>query len=300
MSSMEKVVVTGNVDDRFILLFFEFNDLDEYKIKKVLYFSELEEMAIHSMLFLDNIIYIADSFNNKIYKYDLELNNYDEITVGRDPRHMCISNENMYLTNFESDNISVIDTKKFTLTGSIPAGIKPHDIIWDEKSNYLYISCYEENQILEYNLLNENKKYYSTNGKPMHIFIEENNLIAMTYFTNGNIYTKINFINLQTGEIEDIIKIKGLASNIEYNNINKCLYLINIDDKNLYLIDVNKRGILKKIYIGGYPEGISFSKRNIYVTNSKKNQITVIDIKNLEFKKNIDLQFSPICIKTIK
>jgi len=134
----------------------------------------------------------------------------------------------------------------------------------------------------------------------MHIFLEQNYIIAMTYFVNGNIYTKINFLNIETGEMEDVIKIKGLSSDIDFDYENKLLYVINIEDKSLYIIDVNKRSILKKIYIGGYPESLSFGSNNIYVTNSKKNQITIIDIATFSIYKNIDLEFSPDCIKIIK
>jgi len=300
MNCIDKVVVTGYSQDRYIIMILELTDENNYVCKKIFYFSDMEKISTHSILNEGNIVYLADSFNNKVHMFDFNLNQYEETTVGRDPRHMCVNNENIYVTNFESDNISAIDIETFTLTGSIPAGIKPHDITFCKKTNNLYISCYEENQILEYNLINGNKKYYNTDGKPMHIFVDENNIIAMTYFVNGSIYTKINFINIKTQEIEDVIKIKGLASEMELDFENKLLYIINIDDKSLYIIDFYKRNILKKIFIGGYPESLSFGSNNIYITNSKKNQIAIIDIATFSIVKNIELEFSPACIKVIK
>jgi len=300
MKCVEKAIVTGFSQNKFILIILKLNDDENYECKKILHFNNVEKMAIHSILYSGNVVYLVDSFNNKIYKYDFDSSECDETTVGRDPRHMCINNENIYVANFESDNISVIDIDNFTLTGSIPAGIKPHDLKFSEKNNMLYISCYEENEIIEYNLQNCNTKYFNTDGKPMHIFLEQNYIIAMTYFVNGNIYTKINFLNIETGEMEDVIKIKGLSSDIDFDYENKLLYVINIEDKSLYIIDVNKRSILKKIYIGGYPESLSFGTNNIYVTNSKKKQITIIDIATFSIYKNIDLEFSPDCIKIIK
>lgn len=300
MEYVEKVVVTGFSQDKFILLLLVITDDGNYECKKVLRFTDMDKIAIHSIFYLDNVVYMVDSINNKIYKYDFDLSEYNETTVGRDPRHMCINNNNIYVTNFESDNISIIDNQSFTLAGSIPAGIKPHDIKFYDKKNTIYISCYEENQIIEYNIQDGKLRNLNTDGKPMHIFVDGNNIIAMTYFVNGNIYSKINFLNLDTNKIEEVINIKGLASDIEYDINNKLLYVINIEDKCLYIIDIYKRSILKKIYIGGYPESLTFGTDNIYVTNSKKKQITIIDIATLSIYKNIDLEFSPDCIKTIK
>jgi len=299
MDCIDKVVVTGYSQNRYMIMILELTDEDNYVCNKVYNITDIEKIATHSILNEGNIVYLADSYNNKVYKFDFNLNKYEVTNVGRDPRHMCTNNENIYVTNFESDNISVIEIENFTLAGSIPAGIKPHDITYYKNNNNLYTSCYEENQILEYNLKDGNKKYFKTEGKPMHIFVENNNIIAMTYFVNGSIYTKINFINIETQDIENVIKVKGLASDIDLDIVNNLLYLINIEDKSLYIIDICKRNILKKIFIGGYPESLSFGVNNIYVTNSKKNLISIIDIATFSTMKNIELEFSPACIKVI-
>jgi len=299
MNCIDNVVVTGYSQNRYIIMLLELTEEDNYVCKKIFSFAEKERIGIHSLLNEKNIVYLVDSYNNKINKFDFNLNQYEETTVGRDPRHLCKNNDSIYVTNFESDNISVIDIENFTLTGSIPAGIKPHDIKYCQRSNNIYISCYEENKIIEYDLQGEIKNYYNTDGKPMHFFIENNNLISMTYYTNGNIYTKINFINLITGQIEEIIKIEGLSSDMDFDIENNLLYILNIDDKNLYIIDTKKRNILKRLFLGGYPECLSFGENNIYVTNSKKNHISVIDIATFSTIRNINLEFSPECIKVV-
>lgn len=299
MKNIDKVVVTGYSQGRNMLMILELTDEGTYVCNKVFIFTHMGKIPVHSILNTGNIVYLTDSINNKIYKFDFNSNQHDEAIVGRDPRHLCKNNENIYVTNFESDNISVIDIENFTLTGSIPASIKPYDIIFCKENNNLYASCYEENQILEYQLQDGHKKYYCTDGKPMHIFVKDNCIIAMTYFVKGNMYTKINFINMDTQEIENVIKIKGLASDLDLDFENNLLYLLNIEDKSLYIIDVNKRKILKRIFLGGYPESLSFGSNNIYVTNSKKNQINIIDIATFSILKNIDLEFCPSCIEVI-
>src|SRR5690554_5562104 len=96
---------------------------EQYICKKAVNFGPRENYVIHSMIIDKNAVYMSDSFNNKIYKFDICSNEFSETNVGRDPRHMCVDNENMYVANFESDNISIIDLKTLDLAGSIPAGI---------------------------------------------------------------------------------------------------------------------------------------------------------------------------------
>ncbi|MDD2495892.1 MAG: hypothetical protein PHE29_11950 [Tissierellia bacterium] len=299
MEYVESVIVSGMSQDKYILLKLGIKNDDSYELNKILHFIDTEKRALHSIFYSDNVVYMVDSFNNKVIKFDFASNSCSDVTVGRDPRHLCLNKDNIYVTNFESDNISVIDNNSFTLAGSIPAGIKPHDIKYYHKDNNLYVSCYEENQIIQLNPHSGETKCLETDGKPMHIFVDDI-LIAMTYYANGNIYSKINFLNFETNNIEDIIKIKGLASDIEYDYVHKLLYVINIEDKSIYIIDAIKRKIIKKIQLGGYPESLTVGENYLLVTNSKKKLITLIDIETLTIYKNIELEFTPDCIKIIR
>ena len=292
----EKIVTTGISQGKLFLFVTELSG-EELSFKKAFNFRTGDNFSIHSIEYFDNAVYMADSYNNKIYK--LHKNNFFETNVGRDPRHMCFDRENMYVANFESDNISIIELSSFTLTGSIPAGIKAHDVIYSEKNKSLYTSCYEENEVAEYNIENGKRRGFVTDGKPMHIYVLNDTIIVMTYYVNGKIQTKINFINLINRNIENIIRIEGLASDFLLDYDNKMLYILNIDDKNLYIADALLRNIIKKIYLGGYPESISTGPKNIYVTNSKKQQIHVIEKKSHSLSSSIKLNFIPDLIKII-
>ncbi len=294
----DKVSVTGIYQGRLMLFIMELFG-EEYVCKKAVNLGKEDKLAIHSIINSGNSVYLADSYNNKIYKYDYVLDELSEVTVGRDPRHMCIEEDNMYVANFESDNISVIDLSNFTLTESIPAGIKPHDVLYNKNNDRLYTCCYEENEIIEYSSNREIKRHFTTDGKPMHMYISGDSVILMTYFVNGNVHTKINFINIESGKIEKVILLEGLASDFDIDYTNDLLFVINIVDKNLYIIDTAKKETVKTVFLGGYPESLTVGNKYVYVTNSKKNQITVVESDNLNISKVINLGFTPNCIKII-
>jgi DNA-binding beta-propeller fold protein YncE len=291
-----KIVTTGICQGKLFLFIMELLK-EDYYFKKALYLGAGDSLAIHSIEVFNDAVYMADSFNNKIYKFD-SANNFFETNVGRDPRHMCMDKDNIYVANFESDNISIIELDSFTLTGSLPAGIKTHDVIYSEKSNSLYTTCYEENEVLEYSIDNGIRRRFKTDGKPMHIFVLDDTIIVMTYYVNGIVQTKLNFINLSNKDIEDTIDIDGLASDFLLDYENNMLYIINIVDKSLYIADALLRKIIKKIYLGGYPESISCGSKNIYVTNSKKQQIDVIEKQGHNIS-TLKLMFIPGLIEII-
>lgn len=294
----DKVSVIGTYKGRLMLFIIELCN-EDYICKKAVDLGKEDKTAVHSIINTDNSVYLADSFNNKIYMYNYILNELSEETVGRDPRHMCIVDDKMYVANFESDNISVIDMSNFTMTESIPAGIKPHDVLYDKNNDRFYTCCYEENELIEYSRKHELKRRFTTDGKPMHMFESDGSIILMTYFANGIIHTKINFINTEDGKIEKVIVIEGLASDFDLDFEKKLLYVINIEDKNLYIIDITKKETVKTVYLGGYPESLTVGEKHVYVTNSKKNQITAIDKDKLIIDRSINLNFTPGCIKLI-
>lgn len=294
----DKISVTGIYQSRLMLFVMDLFS-EEYICKKAVNLGNADKLAIHSIINLENSVYLADSHNSKIYRYNYVLNEFSDVTVGRDPRHMAVDKDNMYVANFESDNISVIDLSNFTLTESIPAGIKPHDVLYDKNNDTLYVCCYEENEIMEYSADREIIRHFTTEGKPMHMFMLEECLIVMTYFINGSVHTKINFIDIKSGKIDKIVLIEGLASDFDIDYKRQLLFLINIVDKNLYIIDIAKKEILKTIFMGGYPENLAVGTDNVYVTNSKKNRITIIESDKLTASEIIQLSFTPSCIKVI-
>lgn len=291
----EKVAMTGISQGRLFLFIMDLSD-EDCIIKKALNLGLSDSSFIHSIEVAEDKVYMADSYNNKIYRYDLAANEVDETNAGKDPRHMCMDKENLYVANFETDNISIIDLNTFTMTGSIPAGIKAHDVIYSENSRTLYTSCYEENEVVEYTIDKGLRRSIKTVGKPMHLALLNKTILVLTYYVNGIVQTYINFIDLIDKKTENILVINGLCSDFLLDKEGHMLYIINIVDKSLYLADASIPKVVKTMYLGGYPESISSGLNHIYVTNSKKQQIKVID-KRDHTSRTLDLDFVPDLIK---
>lgn len=295
MLEREEFIVVGSKDNSINIIKLGLND-DNLTTENIYNKIYNNKIMLHSCLLQESNIYILDSFNNLLIKYDINSMEYLDCYTGKDPRHICKYRDNIYVTNFESDSISIIDDKSCTLTESISVNSKPHDIVAHHTNNKLYIACYEENEILEYDIDKSEKKYLEIAGKPMHLILFNNYLFAMAYKVNGSTSSEIYIINLNNYIVEKKYHINEMTNNFTYDADANMLYILAIESGTVYLIDLKNESIKKQIHLNGYLESVFVSKKHIYIANSSRNNISIIDKFTSQQIKNITLNFSPIYI----
>ncbi len=298
MFNSDNLIIVGSKNNCIIISNLILSN-ENYILQDINQIKLCNETILHSCLIVENSLYILDSFNNNVIKYNLENNEYLECNTGKDPRHLCKCLENIYITNFESDSISIIEADKCILTGTMTVGVKPHDIVSNIDNTKLYIACYEENQILEYDLITSDKKYFNINGKPMHLIVCDNCLFVLSYLLNDFISTELYIINLNTGKVEKTYLIKEITTNFVYDKDTNKLFILAIESGYVYTINLSTDQIKKQIHLNGYLEDLSVSNQFLYIANSNRNDILIVD--KLDFKQisNIILDFSPLYIKSI-
>lgn len=295
MLEREEFIVVGSKDNSINIIKLEC-DNDNLIIENIYDKIYNNRIMLHSCLVQENNIYILDSFNNLLIKYDIDNKDYLECYTGKDPRHMCKCRDNIYVTNFESDSISIIDDKSCTLTGSISVSTKPHDIIAHQEYNKLYIACYEENKILEYDIEKSEKAHLEIGGKPMHLILSNNLLFTLAYQINGKTSSEVYIINLDNNKIIKKYLIGEMTSNFTYDTETNMLYILAIESGTVYSIDLSNDQIKKQIHLNGYLESVFVNKKHLYIVNSSRNNITILDKSTSQQLKNIFLNFSPIYV----
>lgn len=298
MFNRDELILVGSKNNCINIAKLEF-DNDNSIIKNLHYINPNNKIMLHSCLLYENIIYILDSFNNIVIKYNIDNNECLECYTGKDPRHICKCLDYLYITNFESDSVSIIDAENCILVGTITVGVKPHDIIANCSSTKLYIACYEENEILEYDINNSEKKHLKIEGKPMHLILFNNCLFVLSYLLNDSISTEICLINLDTYKVEETYFIKEITNNFVFDEDTNNLFALAIESGIVYSINLTSGQIKKQMHLNGYLEDISVSKQFLYVVNSNRNYISIIDKFNIKQIENIYLDFTPLYIKNI-
>lgn len=291
----DEIIVVGSKDISLNIVKLKF-DNDNYTVNNLYNKILNNKIMLHSCLFQENNIYILDSFNNTLIKYNISSDEYLECYTGKDPRHICKHKDYVYVTNFESDSIAIIDDESCTLVGTITVSPKPHDILVNKMNNNLYIACYEENEILEYNINKSEKKHLSIDGKPMHLILYDNYLFVLAYQINGNTSSEIYIIDLDSYEVEKKFVINEITSDFSYDHDTDSLIILAVESGTVYSIDLDSGEIKNKMHIAGYLESVFVGDEYLCLANSSKNDITIINKFSFEEVKNISLNFSPIYI----
>ncbi len=298
MLEIEELIVVGSKDNSIYIVKINYEH-NNYVLKNIFYKNYNSNIMLHSCLMQENTLYMLDSYNNLLIKYDMTKDEYFECYTGKDPRHFCKFGDSIYVTNFESDSISIIDDNSCCLTGTLSVSSKPHDIIANKLNNKLYVACYEENEILEYDIAKSEKKHLELAEKPMHLILYNNYLYAMAYKVNGNTSSEINIINLDNSVVEKKYHIDEMTNNFTYDAETKTIYILAIESGTVYSIDLINEQIKKQIHLNGYLENVFVSNKHLYITNSSRNNITIIDKSASEQLKNIALNFSPMYISKL-
>ncbi len=73
----------------------------------------------YAVRYLNNKFYVTLLGENKVLVYDTQLNLIKTINVDKNPQETCIDQDKLYVVNTGSDNLSILDSKKDTVIGTI-------------------------------------------------------------------------------------------------------------------------------------------------------------------------------------
>lgn len=244
----------------------------------------------------DGYILLANSYDNSVMKIDIDnLQILGWIKVGKNPTVIEEFQDKSYVVNTDSNSISVLDTKSFTLIEDIAVGEKPTDIIIDREKCKCYVAnsnCYTMNVL---DLKSESIDTISLGKQPIKLLLEEEELYVLSY-TNNGVMNVSNLMGLSSedyqvkmnldlnGIFDDFIKFRG----------EKTFYLSSADDGYIYKIIMDKKVEIEKTYLGGMPSPIKWDgESKLYIANILNNEICIIDVMTNKILKNLRVGKEP-------
>lgn len=242
-----------------------------------------------------DVIYSVNSFHNSIFKININDKKIEDIVyVGSSPSHIVISKNQIFVTNSDSNSVSVIDRDSFDLIANLPVGEKPHDLKLDFKRRKLYVANNAGHSIHVISLENFSQKEIKMNSNPLHMFIGEKYLFVLSSQVNGSLKSSVTIVDINSEEIKKKIMLEGVIIDMVVIEKENKAYLANIEDGYLYEISIDSGGILRKYYIGGMPNNILWNEDGIlFITNALENYISIFDINKEKILKNIKVGIEP-------
>ena len=221
---------------------------------------DLENKRIYVTNPSDNTVSVIDTTTNQVV--DTNPNTpaqIDPIKVGHEPNYIAydLVNGSMYVTNFDDNTVSVINTTTYKVVDTNPntpsvidpikVGNKPVGIAYDSVNKRMYVSNYYENTVSVINTTTN--KVIDTNPNTPQIDpirvgdgpfdIAHDTVNKRMYVTNfgddsvsviDTTTNKVIDTNPNTPQI-DPIKVGDGSRDIAYNTVNKKIYVSNFRDR---------------------------------------------------------------------
>ncbi|WFA09902.1 hypothetical protein [Tissierella sp. Yu-01] len=215
-----------------------------------------------------------------------------KIKLGRTPICIKVYSGKIYILNCDSNSLSILSETTLHQIEEIYLGEKPSDLQIDNLTYKAYIANSNGNSISIINLLDNTIEVQNINSQPIRLLIFDQKIYILSYVNNGVInYSSISILDLNTKEMKDF-KIKGIFIDFVMLN-EMFFLLTNPEDGYLYSFNMNTNSLLKRLYIGGMPNKIIKDNENLYITDLLNNLVLIIDLRRDMIIKKIKVGKEP-------
>ena len=194
----------------------------------------------------------------------------------------------IYVSNENSDTITILDKKNKKIIKSINTGGRPRDMKFSKDKTKLYIVVSEENHIaiLDLNKL-EIIGYIETGNDPEIFDISPNGEILAVSNEDDN---ELTIIDLNTKKILKSIQNVGIEpEGVNFSPDGKQVFVTSEGTNSVIVVDPWKQEIINEVLVGNRPRrGIFVNDGTEYwVSNELNGSVTIINTSNLNIIKTI-------------
>jgi YVTN family beta-propeller protein len=207
----------------------------------------------------------------------------DNIPVGSAPQGIAFNPNNgfLYVTNFDSGTVSVIDPSTNTVVATIPlpVGGGPGGIAFNPDNGFMYVANRGSTTVSVINpATNTVVATIPVGSGPSGIAFNPNN--GFLYVTNTG-STTVSVINPATNTVVATIPVGAQPLGIAFNPNNGFLYVTSQTSSTVSVIDSSTNTVVATIPfpVGVSPATIAFNPNNgfLYVTSQTSSTVSVID-----------------------
>lgn len=298
-----KVLVANTGEDSLTFIDFDNNRIESIDLREILHLNYKkvsilrgELIGPYEMAINKGYVYCTNIFDDSVFKMDIENKVLlDTLAVGSYPTCIKYFNEHLFIANTDSNSISIVDEKTFTLAENIPVGEKPTHIEIDEVNNNIYVVnsngyCMDIISLKAYE-----QRSIRLKNNPIKISISENKIYILSNVNNGLINnSNITIVNLDNYEEENCMEMEGIFSNMLKINNEEMIFITSMEDGFLYRVDLERKKLLSRIYLKGMPNKMEWDRNQIlYITNISTNMLTLFRIDQNKVIKNIKVGKEP-------
>jgi YVTN family beta-propeller protein len=200
-----------------------------------------------------------------------------------------ITGEALYVGNAKSNSISVIDLVTNTIVKNITVGNSPHDIKISDDQQIVYTTDMDLGTVSIVNATtNTLMNQITTGGGTAHSIAIFNGTLYVGDVYGGKVLV------IKDNAIKEEIKVGYGPEYMETRSDGKVLYVAN-PLSSISVVDLADNKVIKDIYSGITPHGLSFTKdgSRLFIVDMHNNTLSVIDAQKHEVINTIPIGKNP-------
>jgi YVTN family beta-propeller protein len=183
------------------------------------------------------------------------------VQVQETARHLAVNSKTnmIYVSNFWSDSVSVIDGRTNSVVKHIAVGRNPDGIAVNPETNLVYVTAGNAGRGLPYD-----NRVFVINGSSLEVaqvitvgerandvaVNPETNKVFVSNYRSFNLTSTVSVIDADTNEVVSTIDVGGKASSVQVDTSSNRVYVLNTQLHLISVIDGNSNGVLSTISIG--------------------------------------------------
>ena len=183
----------------------------------------------------------------------------------------------LYVANYGSDNVSVINGATDAVVGTVRVGSGPRDVAYDIGNGYLYVTNTNSDNVSVINGARDTVVSSVTVGNiPWGVAYDIGN--GYLYMANDG-SNNVSVINGATDAVVGSISVGNGPIAVAYDSGNGYLYVANFGSHNVSVINGVTDAVVGSVTVGIYPYAVAYDSGNgyLYVANYGSDNMSVIN-----------------------
>ena len=217
------------------------------------------------------------------------------ITVGSNPDGVAVNDadDTVYVTNFGSGDVSVINGRTGTVAGTITVGSNPIGVAVDQVDDTVYVTNRTSGTVSVINGRSlDDSGTITVGSNPIGVAVNDgDDTVYVTNFSSGD----VSVINGRTRTVDDTITVGDNPVGVAVDEGDDTVYVTNFSSNTVWVINGRTRTVDDTITVGTRPYGVAVDQGDdtVYVTNEGSNNVSVINGRTRTVAGTITVGSSP-------
>ncbi|NLI46075.1 MAG: YncE family protein [Acidobacteria bacterium] len=221
-----------------------------------------------------------------------------EIKVGQAPNFIRLTSdgEHAVVTNFGSDEISLISLKSMRQIRKVPGGYGPLGIAVEPAGRRVYVTNMESGLVKAFTLpILELEDTFKVGHVPTDLCLTPDGYHLLIANYGKGKWGRLDIFDLQKQRVIESVKVGLRPQALAVNPAGDTVYVANSAESTVSVISLDVNKVIDTLKVGDGPNGLAISRngRKLYITHSRSNDLWVWDLRRGQVLHKVPMPEGP-------